>query len=217
MAKDPGKKAKRWLIFIAVIAFLAILLFVLSDFLTDLIWFGEVGYTSVFLTELFTAAKAEGIHTCLDTSGICFNPAQPEPARALLAVTDLVMLDIKQIDSEKHRALTGHPNENILKFAEFISTCGVPLWVRHVVVPGLTDDPQEHEQLGRFIGRLRTLKGLDILPYHDMGRRKYESLGIPYPLPDTPPASKETAAAAKAAILRGIKQSLRAAGSARFQ
>ena len=173
---------------------------------------GEPMLQMSFLTGLFTAAKQEGIHTCLDTSGICFNPEQPEPVRALLAVTDLVMLDLKQINDEKHRALTGHSNVNILKFAEFVSECGVPLWVRHVVVPGLTDDPKEHEQLGYFIGGLRTLKGLDVLPYHTMGKRKYEELGIPYPLGETPPADNPAAEQAKAAILRGIKARLRASG-----
>ena len=172
---------------------------------------GEPMMQLPFLTELFTAAKREGIHTCLDTSGICFQPAHPEPVRALLAVTDLVMLDIKQMDAERHRALTGHSNENILRFAVFVSDCGVDLWIRHVVVPGWTDDPEEQERLGYFIGGLKTLKGLDVLPYHDMGKAKYAALGIDYPLKDTKPLSKEAAAAAKAVILHGVKQRLREA------
>ena len=170
---------------------------------------GEPMLQMPFLTELFSAAKRERIHTCLDTSGICFDPEHPEPVRTLLNVTDLVMLDLKQINDEKHRQLTGHSNERILKFAEFISECGVPLWIRHVVVPGLTDDPAEHVLLGEFIGGLRTLKGLDVLPYHTMGKRKYAALGLPYPLGDTPPAEQSAAADAKAAILRGIKKRLR--------
>ena len=170
---------------------------------------GEPMLQMPFLYELFTKAKAEGIHTCLDTSGICFQPEHSEAARSLLAVTDLVMLDIKHIREDAHRALTGHSNRNILQFAAFIAECGVPLWIRHVLVPGLTDAEADLEALGEFIGGLHTLQGLDVLPYHDMGKQKYAALGIPYPLPDTAPASAEQAAAAKAVILRGIKRRLR--------
>ncbi len=169
---------------------------------------GEPMMQMPFLTELFTAAKKEQIHTCLDTSGICFLPDNPEPFRTLLSVTDLVMLDIKHIDAEKHRELTGHSNSRILQFADFVSECGVPVWIRHVVVPGLTDDSAEQERLGYRIGGLKTLQGLDVLPYHDMGKKKYEELGIPYPLKDTLPASAEQAAAAKECILRGIRKRL---------
>ncbi len=161
-----------------------------------------------FLTELFTKAKAAGIHTCLDTSGICFDPQHPEKCNALLKVTDLVMLDIKHIDDASHRRLTGHSNQRILAFAEYLSKNGVPLWVRHVIVPDWTDDPDEQFRLGEFIGGLRTLKGLDVLPYHDFGKQKYASLGIPYPLADTKPVSVETAAEARKQILRGIKHRL---------
>lgn len=170
---------------------------------------GEPMLQTEFLTELFTKAKARGIHTCLDTSGICYDPAHPAPAERLLAVTDLVMLDIKHIDDHAHRTLTGHSNANILAFAEKISACGVPLWIRHVIVPGITDSAEEQLRLGYFIGGLRTLKAVDVLPYHDLGRRKYEALGLPYPLGDTPACTAETAAQAKDTILRGIKNRLR--------
>lgn len=170
---------------------------------------GEPMLQLPFLTELFREAKARGIHTCLDTSGICYRPDAPEETEALLAVTDLVMLDIKHIDAEQHRRLTGCPNTNILAFAEKISACGVPLWIRHVIVPGWTDMPDEQEALGYFIGGLKTLKGLDVLPYHTFGKQKYEALGIPYPLGDTAPVSQETAAAAHQAIMAGIRRRLR--------
>ena len=169
---------------------------------------GEPMLQMDFLTVLFAEAKQRGIHTCLDTSGICFSPAHPEKAAALLAVTDLVMLDIKHIDDAKHRQLTGHTNADILAFAEYISAHGVPLWIRHVIVPGWTDSKEEQFALGVFLSRLRTLKALDVLPYHNMGRAKYEALGIPYPLSDTPPCTKEDAAAARAEILRGIRYGL---------
>lgn len=161
-----------------------------------------------FLTELFTVFRQAGVHTCLDTSGICFDPAHPEPAAKLLSATDLVMLDIKHIDSEKHRELTGHPNGNILAFARFIADSGVPLWIRHVIVPGWTDSPEEQEKLGYFIGGLKTLKAVDVLPYHNMGKTKYEALGLPYLLADTPPATQEAAETARKNILRGVRKKL---------
>ena len=170
---------------------------------------GEPMLQLPFLTELFTLSKERGIHTCLDTSGICFDPADPGRFDALLNATSLVMLDIKHIDDAQHRALTGQSNARILAFAQHLSDRGIPLWIRHVIVPGLTDSTEEHERLGYFLGGLRTLSALDCLPYHTMGRTKYESLGIPYPLPDTPPATPEQAQAARDAILRGIKQRLR--------
>ncbi len=170
---------------------------------------GEPMMQLPFLTALFTAAHQSGIHTCLDTSGICFQPEHPEKAAALLAVTDLVMLDIKHIDDSRHRELTGHSNENILAFADFISAQGVPLWIRQVIVPGWTDDPAEQFRLGERISRLKTLCGLDVLPYHDFGRKKYEALHLPYPLADTAPVSPETAAAARDQIMRGLRAGLR--------
>ena len=170
---------------------------------------GEPMAQPEFLTELFTKAKQRGIHTCLDTSGICFDPVCPERWDALLAVTDLVMLDIKHIDSDRHKALTSQENTRILAFAEHLSAKGIPLWIRHVIVPGWTDDAAEQRALGYFLGGLKSIKALDCLPYHDMGKRKYEELGIPYPLPDTPPASPELAAQARQTILQGIKKRLR--------
>ncbi|MBP0968313.1 MAG: pyruvate formate lyase-activating protein [Oscillospiraceae bacterium] len=170
---------------------------------------GEPMMQLPFLTGLFSAAKAQGIHTCLDTSGICYRPDAPEQTEALLKVTDLVMLDIKHIDDAAHQKLTGHSNRNILAFAEKISECGVQLWIRHVIVPGWTDSAAEQQAFGYFIGGLRTLKGLDVLPYHDLGKPKYEALGIPYPLADTEPVSQETAAEARRQILSGIRRRLR--------
>ena len=162
-----------------------------------------------FLTELFTKAKEKDIHTCLDSSGIAFNPNNPELMAKfdkLIKVTDLVMLDIKHIDPEKHFALTKQHNENILAFAQYLSDNGIELWIRHVVVPGLTDDDVYLEKLGYFIGGLKTLKALDVLPYHTMGVVKYEKLGIEYPLKDVPAMSQKTALEKKEVILKGIKE-----------
>ena len=158
-----------------------------------------------FLTELFEAAKAEGIHTCLDSSGVTFSPDDPRFDR-LMAVTDLVMLDIKHIDPEKHRQLTGHDNRRILAFAKYLEEKHVPLWVRHIIVEGYTDDPTDLTELGRFIGSLSNLKALDVLPYHTMGVSKYKSLGISYPLEGVPALTVSDAVKAKAHIMEGIRQ-----------
>lgn len=162
-----------------------------------------------FLIELFSKAKERSIHTCLDTSGITFQPSNAsylEKLDRLMAVTDLVMLDIKHIRPEVHKTLTAQPNERILAFAEYLSEKGEDLWIRHVVVPGITDKPEDLESLGYFIGGLKSLKALDVLPYHTMGKVKYENLGLKYPLKDTPECTKDEALAAKSHILEGIKK-----------
>lgn len=162
-----------------------------------------------FLIELYERCKELGIHTCLDTSGIAFNPDSPEnvaKVKKLLSLTDLVMLDIKHIDPEKHLELTQQHNDKILKFAEFVSEQGVDLWIRHVIVPTITDDEVYLEKLGYFIGGLKTLKALDALPYHTMGEVKYEKIGIPYPLKGIPAMEKAILLEKKEAILRGIRK-----------
>lgn len=163
-----------------------------------------------FLLELFTLAKKKGIHTCIDTSGIAYNPnGNPdwlEKMDALCQVTDLFMLDIKHIDPEKHLELVKQPNENILAFAEYLDKMNADLWIRHVVVPGITDDPIYLHKLGLFIGGLNNLKALDVLPYHTMGKSKYEKLGMEYPLKDVPNMDKANIPALKQLILDGIKE-----------
>ena len=151
-----------------------------------------------FLTELFTLAKQNGVHTCLDTSGITFR--DDEETRAafdrLLAVTDLVMLDIKQIDDEGHKTLTGHSNKNVLAFARYLGEKGKPMRVRHVLVPGYTEDEALLKRLGAFLKDFNNLEKIEVLPYHTLGRAKYENLGIPYPLGDTPQLTQKDAARA---------------------
>ena len=169
---------------------------------------GEPMMQLEFVTELFEAARKKDIHTCLDTSGVTFRRDDKvllSKIERLLKSTSLVMLDIKHIDNEKHKPLTGHSNNNILDFARYLDELEVPVWVRHVVVPGLTDQEEDLYRLGRFIGELTNVKALDVLPYPDMGKVKYESLGMEYPLKDVPPMSKENAVAAKKIILSGIK------------
>ena len=162
-----------------------------------------------FVTELFKQAKEKNIHTALDTSGILFNPKHTEKIDELLKYTDLVLLDIKHIDNAEHKKLTGMPNTNILSFAKYLSEKNIPMWVRHVVVPGLTYNENYLKCLGMFLSDLRNVKALDVLPYHNMAVPKYENLGIDYPLKDTPPLTKEEALRARSYILEGLKSVLK--------
>ena len=162
-----------------------------------------------FLVELFRLAKEKEIHTCLDTSGATYRPGDSEYNRkldALMELTDLVMLDIKHMDRVSHRELTGLDNEGILSFARYLAQKNVPLWIRHVTVPGITDDPDALTRLGQFIGTLDNVKALDVLPYHVMGVSKYKELGVPYPLEGVEPATKEQAAQARQIILSAYRR-----------
>lgn len=155
-----------------------------------------------FLIELFELAKKNRIHTCLDTSGVTFHetPAYLEKIDRLLAVTDLVMLDLKHMDDTVHRTLTGHGNKNILAFARYLQKKGVKMRVRHVIIPGYTDGEEELAALGRFLKDFDNLEKVEALPYHTLGKAKYENLGIPYPLGDTPALTSKDAKAALAII-----------------
>lgn len=162
-----------------------------------------------FLIDLFTLAKEKNIHTCIDSSGIAFNPDNaPFMAKMdhLMELTDLVMLDIKHIDPAKHKELTSQPNKNILKFAEYLNEKNVDMWIRHVIVPGITDEDEYLFQLGYFIGQFHNLKALDALPYHTMGESKYEKLGIEYKLKGVPPMDKSVLLEKKKVILEGVKK-----------
>ena len=161
-----------------------------------------------FLIELFTLAKQKGIHTCIDSSGIAYNKKNTEwiaKLDRLMTMTDLVMLDIKHIDPEKHKELTGQPNDGILAFAEYLSDKKIDTWIRHVVVPGITDDDKYLYQLGHFIGGLSSLRALDVLPYHTMGKVKYEKLGMKYKLDGVPAMDKDKVIEKKEVILNGIR------------
>lgn len=163
-----------------------------------------------FVTELFEEAHKQNIHTCLDTSGVTFRPDNPESLQKfdrLMAVTDLVMLDIKHIDPKKHLEICGQPQDNILAFARYLDQRSIPVWIRHVVVPGITDREEYLLRLGQYLGMRSNIKALDVLPYHDMGKVKYKNLGIPYPLEHTAPLSKEAAAKARQIILKGMRES----------
>jgi pyruvate formate lyase activating enzyme len=158
-----------------------------------------------FVTELFKAAKDKNIHTCLDTSGITFSKEKTEVFDRLTEVTDLVLLDIKHIDDDEHKKLTGCSNKAVLDFAEYLDSKEVSMWIRHVAVPGITIDNKYLYELGLFIGGLKNVKALDVLPYHTMGTHKYKTLGIEYPLAGIPAAEKQDTAEARKIIIKGIR------------
>lgn len=140
---------------------------------------GEPTLQAPFVAELFKACKEKwNIHTALDSSGFC----EPSHADLLLRHTDLVLLDLKQMNNQRHQALTGQPNDRILKFARWLSDRGTAMWIRHVLVPGRTDEEQDLEALGQFIGSLNGVERFEILPYHRMGIYKWEQLGKVYGL-----------------------------------
>ena len=146
-----------------------------------------------FLTELFTLAKAQGIHTALDTSGALFSYQKADMFDKLLDVCDLVMLDIKHIDNDGHIRLTGAPNDSVLDFMDYLRDKGKPVWVRHVIVPNITYDEGELTRLGKYLKGYPNVEKIDVLPYHTMGVVKYEALGVEYPLKDTPALTKADA------------------------
>ncbi len=137
-----------------------------------------------FVIEFFKLLKAKGVHTTIDTSGQPFTMDTDWLSKfdELLKYTDLVMLDLKEIDEEKHKKLTGYTNENILQMAKYISDKGVAMWIRHVLVPGVTDDEAGLEEMARFISGLETVEKIENLPYHTLGLFKWEKLNIKYPL-----------------------------------
>lgn len=162
-----------------------------------------------FLIELFEAAKKKGIHTCLDTSGIMFRRNQPETLakyERLMKSTDLVMLDIKHIDPEEHLKLTGQPCDNIFDFLKFLDEQEKVIWIRHVIVPGITLVPEYLERLGEFMAHFKHIKALDVLPYHDMGKEKYKQMEIDYVLKDVKPVEKADAIKARETILAAMKK-----------
>ncbi len=146
-----------------------------------------------FVTELFKAAHAEGINTVLDTSGNPFNRNEPffTKFNTLMDLTDLILLDIKEINSQRHIDLTAQKNDNILDMARYLSEIKKPVWIRHVLVPGYSDFDDDLSQLGDFISTLDNVKRVEVLPYHTLGVFKWEKLGMKYTLDGISPPDKE--------------------------
>lgn len=146
-----------------------------------------------FLIELLRKAKEKGINTTLDTSGNPFTTEEPfySKWKELMEYTDLIMLDIKHIDNEQHKILTGKSNENILEMARQLSEMGKKMWIRHVLVPNRNDEDAYLHRLSKFIKTLNGIEKVEVLPYHTLGVFKWQTLGIPYPLEGIAPPTKE--------------------------
>ncbi len=150
---------------------------------------GEAMLQTAFIKELFKACKAAGIHTCLDTNG--FVRVINDDVDELLDNTDLVLLDIKQMDDQKHIDLTKVSNKRTLQFAEYLAKRKQPIWLRYVVVGGYTDDIPSAEKLADFAATLGNVEQVELLPYHELGKHKWEALGDEYELEGVKPPSKE--------------------------
>lgn len=155
---------------------------------------GEPLTQAGFALDILSGAKRLGLHTALDTSGYLGDNLPDER----LGDVDLVLLDIKSWDPQTYRAVTGVELEPTLRFAERLSAAGRCMWVRFVLVPGLTDAPDNVAGVARFVGRLSRVERVEVLPFHQMGRHKWEELGLTYRLADTPPADAGAVARVKA-------------------
>lgn len=146
-----------------------------------------------FLIELFKKAKKEGIHTTIDTSGAPFTRNDPFFGKfnELMNYTDLLLVDLKHIDEEQHRILTGHTNVNILDMAQYLSDIDKPVWIRHVLVPERNDEDKYLKQLYNFIKGLKNIQKVEVLPYHTLGEYKWKELGYDYSLAGIEPPTNE--------------------------
>ncbi len=155
-----------------------------------------------FLIDLFKKAKAQGVNTVIDTAGNPFTREEPffSKFNELMEYTDLLMLDIKEINPLRHKDLTGFENSNILDMARYLSDIGKPVWIRHVLVPGHSDFDDDLDALGAFVETLSNVQRVEVLPYHTLGKFKWENLGIKYSLEGINPPSEERVQNAKKRI-----------------
>lgn len=157
-----------------------------------------------FLIELFTKAKEKGIHTCLDTSAACFNEKRIDRYEALLNVTDLVLLDLKHMDDEKHQLLTGSSHKHVLAFAKLLDKKNIPTIIRHVLVPTITDDEDHLKRMKAFIDTLSNVKDIEVLGYHKKGILKWEAMGLDYTLKHIEEPSQKAILKAKSILSKNI-------------
>ena len=146
-----------------------------------------------FVLELFKLAKQKGVHTTIDTCGKPFTREEPffSKFQELMKYTDLLLVDVKQINREKHIDLTGWDNDNILDLFRYLDEINKPIWIRQVLVPGYTSDDEDLEKLSAFVKSLHNVKRFELLPYHTLGSYKWKELGMEYPLEGVEPPTKE--------------------------
>ena len=161
-----------------------------------------------FVIELFKKAKELGINTCIDTAGNPFTKEEPffSKFEELMKYTDILLLDLKEINPARHKDLTGFDNSNIIEMAKYLSEINKPVWIRHVLVPEHSDFDEDLDALGDFIDTLSNVDRVEILPYHTLGKFKWENLGIPYSLESISPPSAERIENAKQRIHAGIRK-----------
>lgn len=147
---------------------------------------GEPLLQKEFLLELLKECKKEGIHTCIDTAGYADGDFSD-----ILKYTDLVLFDIKHFDEKKYKNLVRGDMEKGIRFLQQVQAAGVPLWIRHVVVPGLTDGEEHIRELGEYIKTIENVEKIELLPFHQLGENKYDVLGVKYPLKGVKPMDKE--------------------------
>ena len=152
-----------------------------------------------FMIDFFEAAKAAGVHTCIDTSGVNFVRNEPYfgKFKRLMNATDLLLVDIKNIDPAEHKKLTGHDNKNILDMFRYLDEINKPIWIRHVLVPGGSDNDEHLIKTREFIDTLHNVQKVEVLPYHALALAKYQELGIDYVLKDVKSPTAERVANAK--------------------
>ena len=149
---------------------------------------GEPLLQPYFLISLFKKLKAANIHTAIDTSGMI---EITDTIKELLSLTDLVLLDIKHINTEKSKELIGFDNKKELAFAKYLSDNNIPVWIRQVIIPKITDNEKDLLELKKFINSLSNVQKVELLPYHNLGKHKWEALGVKYELENIKPPTNE--------------------------
>lgn len=147
---------------------------------------GEPLMQPEFLLELLKKCKENDIHTCIDTAG--YGKGDYDE---ILKYTDLILYDIKHEDYEKYNEITRRKQDETLKFIKKVQENNIPIWIRHVVVPGLTDSEEHMKALKGYIDTIKNVEKVELLPFHQLGREKYKVMGIDYPLEDTEPMEKD--------------------------
>jgi len=162
---------------------------------------GEAALQADFIEQFFSKCRSQGIHTALDTSGA----VATAKLEAILKHTDLALFDLKVMDERRHQEAIGYPLASLLKHLQMIGESGKPIWVRFPIVPGYTDDEANVKAIVTFLSDLPSLKRVDLLPFHQLGRHKYAELGMPYSLGElTPPDEKIVEAIRSAFVEAGL-------------